>query len=111
VEDLRQDGDIVSDNSNDVDFIPSVNERICGIPDCIEDIFLGCENCVLFLCFDHMSTECSAHPRLLSDNPHLDNDSLSEMSSTEENKPQKRKLSSTNDPQCKTRKDVGELTI
>jgi len=47
------------------DYVPSDGEhRVCGIPHCSNDIFLGCLHCVSFLCYNHMDTVCTEHTRL-----------------------------------------------
>ena len=47
------------------DYVPSDSEhRVCGIPRCSNDIFLGCLHCVSFLCYSHMDTVCTEHTRL-----------------------------------------------
>ena len=54
-----------SDSDN---YMPSeAEQRVCGIPRCSQDIFLGCLHCASFVCYDHMNTSCSEHIRQAAD--------------------------------------------
>ena len=34
---------------------------ICDIKDCTEDIFVGCPDCLVLLCYNHRDTDCTQH--------------------------------------------------
>jgi len=47
------------DSSSD-EYLPD-SHRTCGIDGCTEDVFIACEHCPNFLCYDHIPTSCSVH--------------------------------------------------
>jgi len=62
------------------------------MPGCKETVFLGCEHCPSFLCYDHMETGCIEHTRTIDlVVRQSENISLSSDSDTNEKKKWKRK--------------------
>jgi len=62
---------------------------LCGVPGCTEDIFMACDVCPSYLCYDHLTTSCAEHvKRTMADEPILSSSTESEV---EEGRSQKRK--------------------